>query len=325
MKEFDLTLAICAYNCEKYITYTLDSIENQTFKNFDLVIIDDCSTDDTAKVINKYFEKNPRQYLFHHFEENQGLCGGRVWVEHNIRTKYLMFMDADDLLYPTYVETLYKKITSDPDIMVVGCYVEYINSIGDKIGGGIFLGETTKEGFYKKASNNKLIFSIATSMYNREIALKVGGHNNIGFPKGKPRYQDYCEDLDLWTRMSDLYTEGKAIIVIPQILYQYRKHQSAMSVNSIGMILRMRHIKTNLKRRRSGKRELTFIEFQEQMSDEEYQKLEKDAIAADSLRQSYYQLKSGNIIKGFNSLLKSIRNNPLYIVDKVKHNILRMK
>lgn len=321
----NLTVAICVYNCENYIALTLDSLMKQTFNNFDLIIIDDCSTDSTVEVINKYFEKNPRQYQLHHFKENQGLCGGRVWVEHNIQTKYLMFMDADDLLYPTYVETLYKKITSDPDIMAVGCYVEYINSYGEKIGGGIFLGETTKEGFYKKASNNKLIFSIATSMYNREIALRVGGHNNMGFPEGKPRYQDYCEDLDLWTRMSDLYTEGKAIIVIPQILYQYRKHQSAMSANSIGMILRMRHIKTNLKRRRRGERELTFIEFREQISDEEYRKLEKDATAADCLRQSYYQLKSGNIIKGFSSLLKSIRNNPSYIVDKVKHNILKQK
>jgi hypothetical protein len=61
------------------------------------------------------------------------------------------------------------------------------------------------------------------------------------------------------------------------------------------------------------------------MTDEEYRKLEKDATAADCLRQSYYQLKNGNIIKGFNSLLKSIHNNPSYIVDKVKHNILRMK
>lgn len=234
----NLTVAICAYNCENYIALTLDSLMKQTFVNFDLIIIDDCSTDSTAEVINTYFEENPRQYRLHHFKENQGLCGGRVWVEQNVQTKYLMFMDADDLLYPTYVETLYKKITSDSDIMAVGCYVEYINSVGNKIGGGIFLGETTKEGFYKKAANNKLIFSIATSMYNREIALRVGGHNNIGFPTGKPRYQDFCEDLELWTRMSDLYKEGKAIVVIPQILYQYRKHDSAVSANSYGMLLR---------------------------------------------------------------------------------------
>lgn len=321
----NLTVAICAYNCENYIALTLDSLMKQTFNNFDLIIVNDCSTDRTAEVINKYFEKNPRQYQLHHFKENQGLCGGRVWVEHNVQTKYLMFMDADDILYPTYVETLYKKITSDSDIMAVGCYVEYINSAGKKIGGGIFLGETTKEGFYKKAANNKLIFSIATSMYNREIALRVGGHNNIGFPEGKIRYQDFCEDLDLWTRMSDLYKEGKAIVVIPQILYQYRKHTSVVSANTYGMLLRMRQIKTNLLRRRNGEKDLTFIEFSQSLSDVELKKIKIHSKSVDELRKGAFLIQKGCIFNGCISIAKSIYYNPSYIIDKIKHNLLRIK
>ena len=79
----------------------------------------------------------------------------------------------------------------------------------------------------------KLIFMASTSIYNREIALLVGGHSIKGFPEGKPRYQDLCEDLDLWTRMSDLYKEKKAIIVLPEVLYQYRKGDG-MSMSSLG-------------------------------------------------------------------------------------------
>lgn len=155
--------------------------------------------------------------------------------------------------YPTLVEKLYDKISSDPDLIAVGCHLEYMDSEGRKMKGGIFLGETTKKGFYEKAAKEKLIFMQPTAIYDRKAALRVGGHNVEGFPSGKPRYQDLCEDLDLWTRMSDLYTENKAIVVVPKILCRYRKHESAMSTDSTGMLLRMRHIKTNLKRRRREK------------------------------------------------------------------------
>lgn len=320
-----LTLAICMYNAEHYIEETLECLMAQTMQDFYLIIVDDCCTDKSVEVVNNFFIKHPRQYEITHFEENKGLSAGRRYVEEHATTKYILFVDADDCPYPTLVEKLYIRISSDPDLMAVGCHLEYMDSKGKKVKGGIFLGETTKEGFYEKARKEKLIFMQPTAIYDRELALQVGGHNITGFPEGKPRYQDYCEDLDLWTRMSDLYKDSKAIVVIPEILCRYRKHESAMSANSIGMILRMRHIKTNLKRRRRGERELTFVEFRAQLSEIEYKKLEKDAIAADCLRKSYYLIRSGNIIEGFGYLLKSVRNNPSYIVDKVKHNLLRMK
>ena len=236
-----------------------------------------------------------------------------------------MFVDADDILYPQAVETLYNKISSDKDLIAVGCHLEYMDSNGKKINGGIFLGEVTKEGFYRKAEKEKLIFMQPTAIYDRETALRVGGHNTTGFPAGKPRYQDLCEDLDLWTRMSDLYREGKAIIVVPEILCRYRKHENAMSGNSIGMILRMRHIKKNLKLRRRGYKELSFIEFKESLTPAELNKLEGEAKAADELKQSYYALKKGKIFTFLSKLTISIYSNPSYFINKIKHNILRKK
>ena len=236
-----------------------------------------------------------------------------------------MFVDADDCPYPTLVEKLYNRISSDNDLIAVGCHLEYMDSKGGRMSGGIYLGETTKEAFYEKAANEKLIFMQPTAVYDREVALSVGGHNITGFPEGKPRYQDLCEDLDLWTRMSDLYKDGKAIVVVPEVLCRYRKHENAMSTNSIGMILRMRHIKKNLKLRRRGGKELTFIEFRDSLSSDELKKLEKDAIAADALRQSYYALKKGRIFTFIEKLTSSIYNNPSYIIDKIKHNIFRKK
>ena len=321
----NLTLAICLYNAEKYIKETLQSIMAQTMQSFHLLIVNDCSTDGSVAIIEEFFKENPRQYEIVNLPVNGGLSAGRRFVEEHANTKYIMFVDADDCPHPTLVEKLYNKISSDNDLIAVGCHLEYMDSNGKKINGGIFLGETTKEGFYTKAAKEKLIFMQPTAIYNRKIALSVGGHNITGFPAGKPRYQDLCEDLDLWTRMSDLYTKGKAIIVIPEILCRYRKHESAMSANSIGMILRMRHVKKNLKLRRRGEKELTFIEFKESLSQEELKKLEKDAKAADTLRESFFALKKGHIFTCMGKLATSIYNNPGYFIDKFKHNILKRK
>lgn len=321
----DLTLAICMYNAEKYIKETLESVMSQTKQDFHLLIVNDCSTDKSVAAVEAFFALHPRQFEIVTLEQNCGLCAGRRFAEEHATTKYIMFVDADDCIKPNYIEKLYGTIKADNGLIAVGCYAEYMDSSGNKINGGIFIGETTKEDFYRKAQKEKLIFMLTSAVYDREAALSVGGHNITGFPAGKPRYQDLCEDLDLWTRMSDLYKEGKAIIVIPETLYRYRKHESAISANSIGMILRMRHIKKNLKLRRRGEKELTFIEFRDSLSAEELKKLEKDAIAADSLRQSYYALKKGHIFTFIGKLTSSIYNNPSYIIDKIRHNIFRKK
>ena len=320
----DLTLAICMYNAEKYIEETLLCIMAQTKQDFFLMIINDCSTDSSANVVNRFFVDHPRQYEIVNLLENRGLAFGRRYVEEHADTKYLLFVDADDCPLPLFVEKLYDKISSDSQLMAVGCYLEYMNLDGKKTKGGIFIGETSKNGFYQKALKEKLIFMASTSIYNREVALSVGGHNIDGFPEGKPRYQDLCEDLDLWTRMSDLYVDGKAIIVVPEVLYKYRKGDG-ISTGAYGMLLRMRHIKTNLKRRRSGEKELSFIDFQNSLSEKEITSLKKEAAAVNSFRNAYYYLKKGNFLLFIKNVAISIYNNPKYLIDKIKHNLLRIK
>lgn len=149
--------------------------------------------------------------------------------------------------------------------------------------------------------------------------MSVGGYVIEGYPAGKPRFQDFCEDLDLWTRMSDLYTQGKAIVVVPEILCKYRKG-GGLSSNSFNMIIKMRYTKCNLLRRRSGEKELTFIDFYNSLSPAQLKELRKDAGAADALRNAALYLKKGNIFKGAWEIIKCIWYRPLYIWDKLKHN-----
>lgn len=319
----DLTVAICMYNAEAYIEETLTCIASQTITDFHLMVINDCSTDGSRAKAEDFLREHQLCCEIVDLPENHGLCYGRRYVEEHAQTKYVLFVDADDCPYPTLVEKLYAKITSDKDLMAVGCYLEYIDEKGKKIGGGIFLGEKTKEDFYEKAKNEKLIFMQPTAIYDREMALSVGGHVLEGFPEGKPRYRDYCEDLDLWTRMSDLYKDGKAIVVVPEVLCGYRKHVNAMSANSLGMVLRMRHIKTNLKLRRKGLQQRTFVEFVDNLSAKEKKDITDYSISADALRKAYYEFKQRHLFNTMRLIFVSIRHKPSYIVDKIKHNIFK--
>lgn len=320
----NLTLSICMYNAEKYIVETLKSVMEQSMQSFHLLIVDDSSTDNSVQLVRDFFEQNPRQYELVSFEENGGICHARSFSERHAQTKYMMFLDADDILLPNAVEKMYAKITGDSDLMAVGCYLDYIDKNGKKIGGGLYLGEKTKEAFIDKASRKKLIFMQPTAIYNRELALRVGGYETDGFPTGKPRWQDYCEDLDLWTRMSDLYAEGKAIVVIPETLCLYRK-TCGLSSNSLFMILKMKYTKSNLLYRRNGEKNRTFVQFYDSLPEAELNKIKKEAKSADALRNGVFLIKDGSYLKGVGLVVYSVILNPSYIVEKLKNNLFKKK
>ena len=314
------------YNAEKHIIETLKSVLAQTLQDFHLLIVDDYSRDSSVEKVKEFFASHPRQYELIHFDNNQGICHARSFAERHATTKYMMFLDADDVLLPNAIEKMYEKITSDKDLMAVGCYLDYVDEKGKKIGGGLFLGDTTKESFYKRAEAGKLIFMQPTAIYDRELALSVGGYDdrNAIIDNSNVRWQDYCEDLDLWTRMSDLYRKKKAIIVLPEVLCHYRKLISGMSANSYRMTLRMRYVKNNVRKRRRGQSNMTFEDYYRSLSAEEIESIKRDGEAADALRNGVFCLRKLDIIKGIGMICHSIALRPGYIVDKVKHNLLRV-
>lgn len=315
----DLTVSICMYNAEKYIDDTLSCVLAQTKQDFHLLIIDDCSTDNSAKCVKDFFAKNQRQYELISFEQNQGIAYARNYAIHHATTKYFIFVDSDDFPQPKLLEKEYQTLASDHELMAVSSWSDFVSNRHIKIGGGLYIGDADKEAFHLRVSKNKLIFLPIQTMFERECALRVGGFQCEGFPVGKPRYRDYCEDLDLWTRMSDLYTEGRYIITIPETLYHYRKTDS-LSANHFNMIIKMRYVKKNLLLRRSGQVEMTFTEFMNALSDKELRKLKNEAAAADCLRNGVFYLKERKLFRAASLIVKSIWYKPLYVLDKIKYN-----
>lgn len=171
----------------------------------------------------------------------------------------------------------------------------------------------------ERAKAAKRIFLPIQTMFDRECAIRVGGFCCDGFPDGKPRYRDFCEDLDLWTRMSDLYVEGKYMLVLPEILYLYRKIDG-LSSNHFNMIIKMEYTKTNLRRRRRGESNLSFIEFFDSIPPKKLKELKRYSIAADNLRNGVFYIREKKMAKGTWLIMKSVWNQPTYIVDKLLSN-----
>ena len=315
----NITLAVCMYNAEKYIEETLACIMAQTMQEFHLLLVDDCSTDRTVEYVERFFHQNQRQYELVKLAQNQGIAYGRHFALHHAQTKYLIFVDSDDLPLPQLLEKEYQVLSNDENLIAVSSWSQFIDANSKKMRGGLFIGDTTKAQFLKRAQAAKRVYLPIQTMFDRAAAIRVGGFSLDGYPDGKPRYRDFCEDLELWTRLSDLYAEGKYIIVLPEVLYLYRKSEG-LSSSHFNMIIKMEYVKVNLRRRRKGMKELTFIDYYNSLSKRELKRLQKDSHAADCLRNGVFYIREKKIIRGLALLFECVWNHPSYIIDKVIAN-----
>lgn len=315
----NITLVICMYNAEKYIEETLACIMTQTMQDFHLLLVDDCSTDRTVEYVERFFHQNQRQYELVKLAQNQGIAYGRNFALHHAQTKYLIFVDSDDLPLPQLLEKEYQVLSNDENLIAVSSWSQFIDAKSKKMRGGLFIGDTTKAQFLKRAQAAKRVYLPIQTMFDRAAAIRVGGFSLDGYPDGKPRYRDFCEDLELWTRLSDLYAEGKYIIVLPEVLYLYRKSEG-LSSSHFNMIIKMEYVKVNLRRRRRGVEEMSFIDYYNSLSEIERARLQKDSHAADCLRNGIFYIREKKIIRGLALLFECVWNHPSYIIDKVIAN-----
>ena len=307
------------YNAEKYIEETLSCVMAQTMQDFQLLLVDDCSTDRTVEYVERFFQQKQRQYELVKLTQNQGIAYGRNFALHHAQTKYLIFVDSDDLPLPQLLEKEYQVLSNDENLIAVSSWSQFIDAKSKKMRGGLFIGDTTKAQFLKRAQAAKRVYLPIQTMFDRAAAIRVGGFSLDGYPDGKPRYRDFCEDLELWTRLSDLYMEGKYIIVLPEVLYLYRKSEG-LSSSHFNMIIKMEYVKVNLRRRRRGVEEMSFIDYYNSLSEIERARLQKDSHAADCLRNGVFYIREKKIIRGLALLFECVWNHPSYIIDKVIAN-----
>lgn len=106
-----------AYNAEKYIAEAIESVLNQSYKEFELIIIDDCSSDDTLKVINQY--KDKRMHIFEN-DSNRGIAYSTNYGIRHSSGKYIALLDDDDIAFPKRLELQVDYMEKHSEIDVLG-------------------------------------------------------------------------------------------------------------------------------------------------------------------------------------------------------------
>lgn len=169
------SVIIPAYNCAHLIPETLDSVLAQDFRDFEIIVVNDGSTDSTAEVLGSYANTHKDTISVIH-QENKGEGGGRNSGIFAARGKYLAFLDGDDIWFPWTLQTYYKVLTANnsPSILIAsGQEFTTIESISALQQGSLQL--VPYEDYYSAASRRYLPVGTPGTVIKTEEAHKVNG------------------------------------------------------------------------------------------------------------------------------------------------------
>lgn len=212
LKPPKISVIMSVYNAERYLQQAIDSILKQTFTDFEFIIIEDCSTDSSLQILERYAAQDSRIVLLKKDKNNgkQGFIENLNIGLDKARGEYIARMDADDISSPNRFEKQLKAFSNDSELFIVGSYLEFIDEESQSI--QIKEAPTTDS-------------EIRTSML-QSIALY---HPVIMFKNTHLRYREKmwgCEDYDLFLRM---IIEGKKMQNLPEVLLQYRILKNSIS------------------------------------------------------------------------------------------------
>ncbi|MBE9168996.1 glycosyltransferase family 2 protein [Pleurocapsales cyanobacterium LEGE 06147] len=206
---------IPAYNALRYLPKTIDSILNQTFDDFEVIVINDGSTDETEKWVAQIADARVKLIC----QKNQGLAAARNTGIKHAKGKYLAFLDADDLWEPTKLEKQVQVLEQNPEVGLVYTWVAYIDEKGESTGRVV---QTQAEGYvWKKLVERNLVECGSVAMVRSSCLVTVGlfDENLSSFNVG--------EDWDMWLRIAAQYP----FKVIKEPLVYYRQRLSSASKN----------------------------------------------------------------------------------------------
>jgi len=203
---------MAAYNAAKYITEAINSVLNQTFEDFELLIVNDGSTDETVAIINKYQDLRIR--LIHN-DRNRGLVYTRNVLLKEARGQYIAILDSDDIAISNRLALQYEHFQKHPELALCGGHGLVINHSGETI-------DTPRLIVPLGTENIKITllflntFVNSTVMFKTEVFMKMNGYDEFA----------PAEDYELFTRIADQY----AVDNIDVVLVKYRDHDLNTSV-----------------------------------------------------------------------------------------------
>lgn len=219
-REFSplVTVLMCAWNAEKFIAESIQSILNQTYHNFEVIIVDDGSTDHTRQVVASFDDARIR-YVH---KDHSGLADSRNYARSQAKGDYSVIVDADDLIAPDLLEKEIQVFRENPgDCLVVYPYLELMEPDGQKTGTIWRYSDYRRAGILPglfRAGKN--IVPEASMMIPRRLWEQAGPYNT--------HLRD--SDNEFIARLAD-YTER--FVCLNKPLYFYRRHDGNMSAGSL--------------------------------------------------------------------------------------------
>jgi glycosyltransferase involved in cell wall biosynthesis len=208
-----VSVIIPAYNAMSYIQETLDSVFGQTWRDYEVIIVDDGSEDHLqawSQTLN-----DDRVRVIH--QEHQGLAQARNTGIYHARGQYLAFLDADDLWVASKLEDQVHLIAQNAKVGLVYSWVEFINAQGN--GTGRVLASHARGNIWEQLILEDFIGCGSNALVKRDCFEQCGFFDIA--------LQSYVEDWDLWLRIAQKYEFD----VIPKSQVLYRQHENSTSRN----------------------------------------------------------------------------------------------
>lgn len=206
-----VSIIMGAYNCQGTISESIDSILSQTFTDWEFIICDDASTDETLKILNQYKTNYPDKFVILHNDKNMMLAGSLNKCLEVAKGKYIARMDADDLSDATRLQKQYDYLENNCDMDVVGTFMQGFDDSGLKDIIPIKLNPIDTD--LPKANP----FHHATIMMKKSVYDELNGYTVSETTRR-------VEDVDLWFRFFSKGFKGSSI---PEPLYLVRVDDGA--------------------------------------------------------------------------------------------------
>ncbi len=214
-----ISVIVPVYNTEKYLKKCLESIINQTYQEFEVIIVNDGSTDNSQKIIDKYIEKY-QNIIKCINKENGGLSSARNVGIEVAKGDYIIFVDSDDYLETTLLEQMLPYIQKNIDLVKYKLIkINEENKELERIDGPTFDEVTGEEGFNKLVFNDILLEPACLYLYKKDIFIK----NELRFLENT-----YHEDFGL---IPIIFLNAKKMVSIDFYGYYYVQAGNSITRN----------------------------------------------------------------------------------------------
>jgi glycosyltransferase involved in cell wall biosynthesis len=227
MLNTKISIVMPAFNAGKYIREAIISVLCQTFTDFELIIINDGSTDNTSDIIASFTDKRVYEIKNLH----QGVAASLNTGLAHARGKYIARFDADDICHPQRLETQFDFLEQNPDYILVGSDAEYMMEDGEHLFRFFCTAHTDEK--IRQQVYISCPFIHSAVMYSKEAVIKAGG-----YPVHAHNFEDYL----LWTQ---LLSQGK-LCNLPEPLLKVRFNASSVTIDEKWRGSRFRILKRNI-------------------------------------------------------------------------------